>query len=208
MSKVHAIKAEEHRPGETDERVKARTMAAPTVNAAMTLTKVLNDLEGGLELPALVTELHDQVQAVADGSLKRPEAYLVAQAATLDALFNKLTRRAVDNIGHYPETVQLYLRLALKAQAQATRTIEVLNEMKNPRPVAFVAQANVAHGPQQVVNTQPGDRRGRGKAKNRQSKLTGGNHGNRVLDTRATGKAGRSDPALEAVGAINRPTDA
>ena len=30
--------------------------------------------------------------------------------------------------------------------------MEALAEMKNPHPVAFVKQANIAHGPQQVNN--------------------------------------------------------
>lgn len=48
-------------------------------------------------------------------------------------------------------------RLALKAQAQGVRTLEVLGALKNPQPVAFVKQANIAHGPQQVNNgaTEP-----------------------------------------------------
>ncbi len=51
------------------------------------------------------------------------------------------------------------MRLALKAQSQCRATIESLAEIKNPRPVAFVQQANIAHGPQQVNNettTRPG----------------------------------------------------
>lgn len=34
-------------------------------------------------------------------------------------------------------------------------TIETLAEIKNPRAVAFVTQANIAHGPQQVNNGVP-----------------------------------------------------
>jgi hypothetical protein len=39
-----------------------------------------------------------------------------------------------------------------KPQAQCRATIEALAEIKNPRPVAFVKQANIAQGPQQVNN--------------------------------------------------------
>jgi hypothetical protein len=44
------------------------------------------------------------------------------------------------------------MRLALKAQSQCRATIETLAEIKNPQPVAFVQQADVAHGPQQINN--------------------------------------------------------
>jgi transposase InsO family protein len=44
------------------------------------------------------------------------------------------------------------MRLALKAQSQCRATVEALAEMKNPKPVAYVQQANIANGPQQVNN--------------------------------------------------------
>jgi len=44
------------------------------------------------------------------------------------------------------------MRLAFKAQAQCRATVETLAEMKNPHPFAFVKQANIANGPQQVNN--------------------------------------------------------
>jgi hypothetical protein len=37
--------------------------------------------------------------------------------------------------------------LALKAQSQCRATLETLAAIKNPQPVAFVRQANIAHGP-------------------------------------------------------------
>ena len=55
-------------------------------------------------------------------------------------------------MGTYLATTESYLRLALKAQAQSRATVEALAEMKNPHPVSFVKQANIAHGNQQVNN--------------------------------------------------------
>jgi hypothetical protein len=49
------------------------------------------------------------------------------------------------------------MRLALKAQRQCRATIETLVMAKNPAPVTFVKQANVAHGPQQVNNGPPAE---------------------------------------------------
>jgi len=86
------------------------------------------------------------------GDLSRTEAMLVSQAQTLDLLFNKLTRQAVGNTGSYPETVALYLKLALRAQSQCRAIAETLHEMKYPKPVAFFQRANISNGPQQVNN--------------------------------------------------------
>src|SRR5262249_46188418 len=43
----------------------------------------------------------------------------------------------------------------LKAQAQCRAALETLVDMKNPAPFAYVRQANIAHGPQQVNNAPP-----------------------------------------------------
>lgn len=51
--------------------------------------------------------------------------------------------------------------MALKAQAQCRATLETLAEIKNPQPTAFLRQANIAYGPQQVNN---GVRAGAGEA--------------------------------------------
>ena len=46
----------------------------------------------------------------------------------------------------------MLLRSDLKAQAQCRATLEALAEIKNPHPVAFVKQANISSGHQQVNN--------------------------------------------------------
>jgi len=45
------------------------------------------------------------------------------------------------------------MRLALKAQAQCARTVEILAAIKNP-PIVYAKQANIAHGHQQINNNQ------------------------------------------------------
>lgn len=63
-------------------------------------------------------------------------------------------------MGEYLNATDTYLRLALKAQAQCRATLQTLAEIKNPRPVAFVKQANIAHGP---ATGEQRDAGGRGK---------------------------------------------
>ena len=68
---------------------------------------------------------------------------------------------------------ETYLRLALRAQAQCRATLETLAVIKNPQPVAFVRQANIANGPQQVNNApaQPGESSRARESENQQNKL-------------------------------------
>jgi len=107
---------------------------------------------GEVELSALAAAVHDQTIDVIGGDTKQIEAMLFGQAKTLETLFTALARRAHSQ--EYLPQFQAYLGLALKAQAQCRSTLEVLSEIKNPRQVAFVKQANIAHQ-QQVNNGQP-----------------------------------------------------
>lgn len=105
------------------------------------------------ELQAVYELLATQTGKVQGGDLKSAEAMLYGQAATLQAVFTALVRRAAraDQIPQF----QAAMSMALKAQAQCRATLEALAEIKNPRPVAFVKQANIANGPQQVNNGTP-----------------------------------------------------
>ncbi len=81
--------------------------------------------------------------------LGRAESMLLVQAHTLDAIFNNLARRAIN--AEYMPSLESYLKLGLKAQGQCRATLDTLAKMKNPSPVNFVAQANIAHGHQQTL---------------------------------------------------------
>ena len=138
------------------------------------------------------------------GDLSGLEATLAAQAIALDAIFNEMARRAAVNMGEHLGAAETYLRLGLKAQAQCRATAQTLFEMKNPQPIAFVKQANISNGPQQVNNgivKQPPTCVG--ISADQSNELLGLNHEQR-LDIGATGAAGRTDRQLETVGAILR----
>jgi hypothetical protein len=148
-----------------------------------------------------------QIEVANDGNLKRAEAMLTTQAHTLDAIFNNLARRAIN--AEYMDHLDRYLRLALRAQSQCRATLETLATIKNPPPVAFVRQANIAHGPQQVNNNSSALANPPSRARENsssQNKLLEEQHGER-LDTRAAGTTGNADPAMAAVGAIDRTPD-
>ncbi|MEN6586597.1 MAG: hypothetical protein ABFE02_11215 [Sulfuricella sp.] len=193
---------------ETKSQVLARTSLRPSITGALAIEKFSG--LGEMELPALVSSLAEQAEAVNGGDLTRAEAMLMTQAHTLDAIFSNLARRSAMNIGEYLNAAERYMRLALKAQSQCRATLQTLAELKNPQPVAFVQQANITSGPQQVNNGPSA-----GTSTNACAPARGENSKiqpnelleekpDERLDTRAPGAAGRANQALEAVGASNR----
>src|ERR1700730_7234441 len=120
--------------GESQAASLATTALRPTVQAGITATKLLEPYFPETDLGELIKALLGNVADAAKGDLSRTEAMLVSQAQTLDLLFHKLTRQAVQNIGHYSDTVSLYMKLALRAQSQCRAVAETLHEMKHPRP--------------------------------------------------------------------------
>jgi len=129
----------------------ARSHLSPSVSAAYSIKRWTHST-ADVQITALAEELISQVLDVMSGAMGRPEAMLTAQAHTLDAIFNSLASRAVLNFesgresGGYSQTGDAYLRLAMRAQNQCRATLEALAMIKNPPGVAFVRQANIAHG--------------------------------------------------------------
>ena len=169
---------------------------------------------GEQDLGELITGLKEQVRQVQDGDMRRVEAMLYGQAMTLQTIFTNLARRSAMNAGEYIKAADTYMRLALKAQSQCRATLEALAEIKNPRPVSFVKQANIANGPQQVNNGMPASsaqyaqaHAHAGENASLQNELLEHQHGN-YLDTGAQGTAGGADPHLEAVEAGQRAAHA
>jgi hypothetical protein len=175
--------------GETVDAATARIFIKPEVQAAVTIQKwqVIS------EVTALACEIAKQIGEVNNGNMKRPEAMLLAQAHTLDELFNNLARRA-----HRQEGIAMidpYLRLALKAQAQCRATLETLSNIKNP-PIVYAKQANFANGHQQVNNgVSPSHT---GKTENQPNKLLT-ELPDETLDAGRTGAAIEADNAMPAM---------
>lgn len=183
------------------ERAIVRTVLRPSFNHALTATQVLRRSFGERDVSELTEELSAQCAAVSGGNMARPEALLTAQAHTLDALFNDLTRLAYGNWNKL-EVAERLLRLAFKAQTQSRATVETLGNLRNP-PMVIARQANITQGPQQVNNGEPAPTR---KTQFEPNKLLEHTHVER-LDTGTTGAASGADSRLEAVGALDRSQD-
>jgi hypothetical protein len=175
---------------ETEDAATARVLTKPEISAAVTIQQ----WQGGItEVNTLASELAKQIGDVNTGNMKRPEAMLLAQAHTLDELFNNLAKRA-----HRQEGIAMidpYLRLALKAQTQCRATLETLSNIKNP-PIVYAKQANFASGHQQVNNGIPATRTG--GTKNQPNGLLT-ELADETLDTGRTGAAIEADKAMAAV---------
>ena len=128
--------------------VTAKTLTRPTVQAARTIQTWQPDND----VMALSDVLVEQVASVKNGDMHRPEAMLLSQAHTLDALFNSLAQKAFvqTHMPHY----ETFLRLAFKAQSQCRSTLQTLSDIKNPS-VVYAKQANISNGHQQINNGLP-----------------------------------------------------
>ena len=93
------------------------------------------------------------------------------------------------------------MRLAFKAQSQCRATIETLALVKNPPAVAFVKQANIAAGHQQVNNAAAA--RGNQFPANKVLE----SHEQR-LEHRTAQEAGFSNPKVATLEPVNRTKDA
>ncbi|AST27993.1 hypothetical protein [Ralstonia pseudosolanacearum] len=189
-------------PNEKPEASRARIVTSSVVRGAVTGRKYARPMFGDdVNLSAYVDQLSQRASKVMAGDMSGVEAMLITQANTLDMIFNELACKAAHC--EYLNQMEAHLRHALRAQAQCRATLEALAEIKNPRPVAFVKQANIAHGPQQVNNGASPPARTHKENREQSNQLLEVSHG-QWLDTGATGTAGRGDQALETVGAVNR----
>lgn len=175
-----------------DERAMARKVLRPTTQAAVTTEAYTVGTFGARDLTELAAELEAQTRAVSTGDLSRGEAMLTAQAHTLDAVFNKMARMALNT--DCINQMETFLKLALRAQNQTRTTWEAVSRMQNP--AVYMRQTNIAHN--QQINNEPDNPR---------NKLLEQQYGER-LDLGAASTAGRVDTTVEAVGAVHRPTNA
>ena len=157
------------------------------------------NLADEIDTPTLLATLRDQAAAVQSGDLSHAEAMLINQASSLQALFVRLSEKAMEQT-HMPN-LEGFMRLALRAQSQCRATLETLAAIKNP-PVIYAKQANVTTGPQQINNGTATPSQAR-QIESEQSQLSGGTH-ELLPDTRTSQAESRVNPALETLGEINR----
>lgn len=193
------------RPGETKEAAVARLVMDPCTLAGFALVDAAGAVGNlpSLDPAAFVREVADQAVRIANGDLSRIEHMMVAQAHVLDSLFHDLAARAQRNSkAGYLDASETYMKLALRAQSQCRTTAETIGELKNPRAVAFVQQANFANGAQQVNN---------GPAPARESEIKPNELTQAYElppDSRASSATSRAHPTAQDLGKVDGAADA
>ncbi len=186
--------------GKTKEQKLAEVkLSSLTLNTNLTAT-IAKPLIGEVSLNNALDVMREKVAKVNAGDLKDLESTLTVQASSLDAIFNLMAMRASGS-DTMPK-LEIYMRLALKAQAQCARTIEVLAAMKNP-PVIFARQANISNGNQQVNNggfeSSTRTHAHAGKSKNQPNELLEVNNGCEKRDSGAAKGTIVKDKAMATV---------
>ncbi|MCX7106415.1 MAG: hypothetical protein NTV66_02400 [Methylococcales bacterium] len=184
----HQVIVDKYDDEDPDEAI-AKTLTMPEVGAAGTI-RGLNNIH---DVNALTKILSQQTADVVGGNMTRPEAMLLSQAHTLDALFNSLVMKGL-NQSHMPH-YDSFLRLAYKAQAQCRSTLQTLSDIKNPS-VVYAKQANITNGNQQINNGVSAPRTQENQ--NYSNELLEHTHGER-LDTRKKSAAIPVNSELAAV---------
>ena len=202
-------------PPPDPKKARARKVSKLYADGVLPLAQITEMFSRGLggendtDMMATYERMSEVGEAVNGGSLATAERMLFAQAATLNAMFAELTRRAALNMGQHLDATETYLRLALKAQAQSRATVQTLAEVKQPRAVAFVKQANIAQQ-QQVNNGAPvSHARTEDSPKPVNELLEDARHEQQQrMVPGASAAPARGDTELETVGTVNRTEDA
>ena len=108
--------------------------------------------------------LRDLGDKTAKGDLALASRLLMAQALTLDSIFSETARRMAQNMGEHLPAMEIYARIAMKAQANSRATLEALAKLHQPREQT-VRHVHVNEGGQAVIadqfhhhaGQQPGD---------------------------------------------------
>lgn len=185
---------------ESKDAVIAKAALSPYLSGAVVADAFQANIMGpDVNLMEMVNVLTENVRQARDGDLSHLEAMLVSQATGLQTIFTSLAKRA--QVQTSQRNLEAFLGLAMKAQSQSRATIATLVELKYPRQVAFVKQANISHGHQQINNASRTQ-----EIRSEKSKLNVLEHddGSKTMDAGATATAGGSYPAHQTVDLIDR----
>lgn len=150
------------------------------------------------ELLDVANALQGKIESIQAGDMKPIEAMLISQAQALQTMFVTLGRMAANKTDLAQYTA--FMNMALKAQSQSRSTIQALIELKYPKQVSFVKQANIASGNQQVNNgTYPKSKREFAHAReisNQLNELLEANDGGETMEIRTKTTTSRTNQAM------------
>ncbi len=196
-TKNGTTKASLSKPEKTKGHGQAEMLNSASMMSAVATEAFSKNIFPDMNLSELIDDLKSKVENVQSGDMTVMEAMLVGQAHSLQTIFVSLARRATKQ--EYLKNYGMFMSLALKAQSQSRATIQALTELKYPKQVAFVKQANISHGHQQVNNgSDKNEVHARAnEITNRPDELLAGEqNGSTQMDKRATKNTIRKNKAM------------
>jgi hypothetical protein len=134
----------------------ARVTLDPGVRHAQLAMAFAQQVFGDKNQPSIM----DSTEVIAESLVKAEKGdkrmasrLLTSQAISLDTMFTELARRSAMNLGEYPDAMDRYMRLALKAQSACRTTLETLTKLHQPREQT-VKHVHVNQGGQAIVADQ------------------------------------------------------
>ncbi len=151
------LKAPTHDDGQRDQL--AKDLLEPGLRhghlASRFTEALLNGTDDGKspDLSNFYVELLRETKKAEGGDLSIVSRLLVAQAISLDGIFTEMARRASYNMREFPQAMEIFMRLALKAQAGSRATLAELAKLHQPREQT-VRHVHVNEGGQAVIADQ------------------------------------------------------
>lgn len=156
-TKLTGSKAATHDDGQRDQL--AKDLLEPGLRHGHLASRFTEALLNGTDddkSPDLINffvELMRETKKAEGGDLSIASRLLVAQAISLDGIFTEMARRASYNMREYPQAMEIFMRMALKAQAGSRATLAELAKLHQPREQT-VRHVHVNEGAQAVIANQ------------------------------------------------------
>lgn len=145
------------RDNESQHKATARALLTPDFRHGQTAATLfhsqLKDTGLAPGLGDYADAIKDQGKIAESGDLAFASRLLAAQAMTLDNIFAEMARRMALNMGEHLAAMEIYARVALKAQTNSRATIEALAKLHQPREQT-VRHVHVNEGGQAIITDQ------------------------------------------------------
>ena len=136
--------------GATLEQLATEYMLDPKTVGSLIVDANKSNISSQVDMECAREIIGKGMDDIKKGDLSGLEEMLYSQAVALNMMFANLSRRAVIQTNVDIKTT--LTNLCFKAQNQSRNTIQTLINLKQPSQTAFIKQANIAHGHQQINN--------------------------------------------------------
>jgi len=136
--------------GATLEQMATEYMLDPKTVGSLIVDANKSNISSQVDMECAREIIGKGIDDIKKGDLSKLEEMLYSQAVALNMMFANLSRRA--SIQTNVDIRTKLATLALKSQNQSRNTIQTLINLKQPNQTAFIKQANIANGHQQINN--------------------------------------------------------